>query len=134
MRRGAKPLEPGLRTSRKCVSQLAANSGFRCGNIGPSGVAKAGLRAKLCLVFPALTGAGALRMRPPRVPPALFLTAVHRCVNYRIVTGNQLKRWLAARGCTRVFHRGKGTLLPRHGSKELPTGTGESIKRALGLK
>jgi mRNA interferase HicA len=63
-------------------------------------------------------------------------------VNYRIVTGNQLKRWLAARGCTfedcpkhiKVFHRGKGTLLPRHGSKELPTGTVERIKRALGLK
>jgi mRNA interferase HicA len=63
-------------------------------------------------------------------------------VYYRIATGNRLKRWLPARGCTfeegskhiKVFHRGKGTLLPRHGSKELPTGTVESIKRALGLK
>ena len=81
-------------------------------------------------------------MRYPLVPFALRLTAVHRCAYYRIVIGNQLKRWLAARGCTfeegskhiKVFHGGKGTLLPRHGSKELPTGTVESIKRALGLK
>ena len=70
------------------------------------------------------------------------LTGVHRCAYYRIVTSSQLKRWLAARGCTfeegskhiKVFHRGKGTLLPSHGSKELPAGTVEGIKKALGLK
>jgi mRNA interferase HicA len=63
-------------------------------------------------------------------------------VYYRVVTSNQLKRWLAGRGCTfeegskhiRVFYRGRATLLPRHGSKELPTGTVEGIKKELGLK
>jgi mRNA interferase HicA len=59
-----------------------------------------------------------------------------------LVTSNQLRRWLAARGCTfeegtkhaKVFHKDKATLLPRHGSKELPSGTVEGIKKALGLK
>jgi mRNA interferase HicA len=58
------------------------------------------------------------------------------------MTGSQLKRWLAAQGCTfeegtrhtKVFYKGKFTLLPRHGSKELPTGTVQGIKKALGLK
>ena len=59
-----------------------------------------------------------------------------------VVTSNQLKRWLSARGCTfeegtkhvKVFYKDKATLLPRHASRELPTGTVEGIKKALGLK
>jgi hypothetical protein len=35
---------------------------------------------------------------------------------------------------TKVFRMGRFTLLPRHGGKELPTGTVEGIKKALGLK
>jgi len=58
------------------------------------------------------------------------------------VTSNELKRWLASRGCTfeegakhtKVFYRGEWSLLPRHGAKELKTGTVEGIKRKLGLK
>jgi mRNA interferase HicA len=58
------------------------------------------------------------------------------------VTSSELKRWLAARGCTfeegtkhtKIFYQGKMTLLPRHGKKELPRGTVEGIKRKLGLK
>ena len=58
------------------------------------------------------------------------------------MTGNELKRWLASRGCTfeegtkhtKVFFEGKYTLLPRHGAKELPTGTVRSIQKELGLK
>jgi mRNA interferase HicA len=58
------------------------------------------------------------------------------------MTAAQLRRWLTAKGCTfeegakhtKVFYRDKFTLLPRHGSKELPTGTVEGIKKALGLK
>jgi len=58
------------------------------------------------------------------------------------VTSNQLKRWLASRGCTfeegtkhtKVFWKGNATLLPRHGGKELPTGTVQGIKKQLGLK
>jgi mRNA interferase HicA len=57
------------------------------------------------------------------------------------VTSNQLKRWLASRGCTfeegtkhtKVFFKGKSTLLPRHGAKELPTGTVRGIPKELGL-
>jgi mRNA interferase HicA len=52
-----------------------------------------------------------------------------------------LKRWLASRGCTfeegtkhtKVFFKGKSTLLPRHGAKELPTGTVRGIRKELGL-
>jgi len=58
------------------------------------------------------------------------------------VTGNELKRWLAVRGCTfeegakhtKVFYKGRFTLLPRHGPKELKTGTVEGIKKRLGIK
>jgi mRNA interferase HicA len=60
----------------------------------------------------------------------------------RNVTSNQLKRWLASRGCTfeegtkhmKVFYKGKCTLLPRHGAKELPTGTVRGIQKDLGLR
>ena len=60
------------------------------------------------------------------------------------MTSAQLKRWLAAQGCT--FQPGKGghlivklgdlqTVLPMHGSrKELKKGTVEAIKKQLGLK
>ncbi|HEV2687810.1 MAG TPA: type II toxin-antitoxin system HicA family toxin [Bryobacteraceae bacterium] len=58
------------------------------------------------------------------------------------MTSNELKRWLGAQGCTfeegtkhtKVFYRGRFTLLPRHGRKELKTGTVEGIKKKLGLK
>jgi len=58
------------------------------------------------------------------------------------VTANQLKRWLAERGCsfeeaakhTKVTYRGRFTFLPRHASKELKTGLVEGIKKRLGLK
>jgi mRNA interferase HicA len=58
------------------------------------------------------------------------------------VTTNQFRRWLAAKGCTfqegskhiKVFFKGRFTLLPRHGPKELKTGTVEGIKKRLGLK
>jgi mRNA interferase HicA len=57
------------------------------------------------------------------------------------VTSNELKRWLAVQGCTfeegrkhtKVFLKNKFTTLPRHGSKELPKGTVNGIKKALGL-
>jgi len=58
------------------------------------------------------------------------------------VTGNEFKRRLASRGCTfeegtkhtKVLYKGKWTMLPRHGSQEVKTGTAEGIKRKLGLK
>lgn len=58
------------------------------------------------------------------------------------MTGNEFKRWLASRGCTfeegtkhtKVFYEGKCTLLPRHGSREMKTGTAEGVKKKLGLK
>jgi mRNA interferase HicA len=60
------------------------------------------------------------------------------------VTSYELKRWLEKRGCS--FSPGKGghllvrlgnkkSVLPMHGkSHELPTGTVNGIKKALGLK
>jgi mRNA interferase HicA len=60
------------------------------------------------------------------------------------VTSQELKRWLTKQGCT--FESGRGghltvrlgdkvTDLPMHGKKrDLPTGTVEAIKKALGLK
>jgi mRNA interferase HicA len=58
------------------------------------------------------------------------------------VTSNELRRWLAGKGCTfqegtkhtKVFCKTKVTILPRHGAKELPIGTVEAIKKQLGLK
>jgi mRNA interferase HicA len=61
-----------------------------------------------------------------------------------VVTSQELKRWLAKQGCT--FEPGRGghltvrlganiTDLPMHGNKrDLPTGTVNAIKKALGLK
>jgi len=60
------------------------------------------------------------------------------------VTSQELKRWLAGLGC--IFTPGRGghltvrlgdkvTDLPMHGNKrDLPTGTVQGIKKALGLK
>jgi mRNA interferase HicA len=60
------------------------------------------------------------------------------------MNANQFKRWLARQGCG--FQRGKGghlkvrrgeraSVLPMHGgSKELPKGLVEAIKKQLGLK
>jgi len=60
------------------------------------------------------------------------------------VTSQELKRWLTKQGCT--FEPGRGghltvrlgdkiTDLPMHGKKkDLPTGTVNAIKKALGLK
>jgi mRNA interferase HicA len=60
------------------------------------------------------------------------------------VTSNELKRWLEKQGCS--FLPGKGshllvrrgakkTVLPMHGKNhELPIGTVNAIKKALGLK
>jgi mRNA interferase HicA len=70
------------------------------------------------------------------------LTGVYISVYHRTVTGNEFKRWLASRGCTfeegtkhtKVYHEGKYTLLPRHGSREVKKGTAEGVKRKLGLK
>jgi len=53
-----------------------------------------------------------------------------------------LRRWLREKGCTfedgskhiKVFFKGRFTLLPRHASNELKTGTVEGIKKRLGLK
>jgi mRNA interferase HicA len=67
---------------------------------------------------------------------------VYRSVYHGTVTSNELKRWLASRGCTfeegtkhtKVLYKGKSTMLPRHGPKELPTGTVRGIRKALGLK
>jgi len=65
-------------------------------------------------------------------------------VLYSVVTSNELKRWLEKRGCS--FSSGKGghllvrlgnkkSVLPMHGKgHELPTGTVNGIKKALGLK
>ncbi|MCW5982661.1 MAG: type II toxin-antitoxin system HicA family toxin [Bryobacteraceae bacterium] len=55
---------------------------------------------------------------------------------------SEFRRWLAAQGCsfeegtrhTKVFYKGKFTTLPRHPSKELKTGTMNSIKARLGLR
>ncbi len=70
------------------------------------------------------------------------MTSVYISVYYGSVTGNEFKRWLASRGCTfeegtkhtKVFYRGQWTMLPRHGAKEMKTGTAEGIKKKLGLK
>lgn len=62
------------------------------------------------------------------------------------MNANELKRWLAARGCTFETHKGgsghltvrrgeRASQLPMHGaSKELGTGLVNKIKKDLGLK
>jgi mRNA interferase HicA len=73
-----------------------------------------------------------------------LLTTQHICCIFLCATSQELKRWLAKQGCT--FEPGRGghltvrlgdkvTDLPMHGNKrDLPTGTVQAIKRALGLK
>jgi mRNA interferase HicA len=54
---------------------------------------------------------------------------------------SEFKRWLAAQGAqfkegskhTKVYLGDKRSVLPRHPSKELPTGTVKAIKEQLGL-
>lgn len=60
------------------------------------------------------------------------------------VTSAELKRWLERQGCSFSSSKGghllvrlgsKKTVLPMHGKKhDLPTGTVNGIKKALGLK
>lgn len=55
---------------------------------------------------------------------------------------SEFKQWLAEQGAifkegkkhTKVYLSGKQSVLPRHGTKELATGTMEAIKKQLGLK
>ena len=60
------------------------------------------------------------------------------------MNANELKRWLAAQGCTFQTHKGgsghltvrigdKVSQLPMHGRKELGTGLVKKIKKDLGL-
>lgn len=54
---------------------------------------------------------------------------------------NQFRRWLIEQGVEikkgkkhdKLYFNGKRSTLPRHGSKELPTGTEKAIKEQLGL-
>jgi mRNA interferase HicA len=65
------------------------------------------------------------------------------CIISPPVTSTELKRWLSKQGCTfdpgrgghlTVRLGGKVTDLPMHGNKrDLPTGTVQGIKKALGL-
>lgn len=59
------------------------------------------------------------------------------------VNSTELKRWLARQGATfgtqtgshlKVFFKGRQTILPMHGKKELPKGLVANIKKQLGLK
>jgi mRNA interferase HicA len=73
-----------------------------------------------------------------------MLTTQQHCCILSSVTSQELKRWLTKQGCT--FEPGRGghltvrlgdrvTDLPMHGKKrDLPTGTVNAIKKALGLK
>jgi mRNA interferase HicA len=58
------------------------------------------------------------------------------------MTASELKRKLTALGCTFeqgtkhviIFYKGKRTLMPRHPSREIKTGTYHGILRRLGIK
>jgi mRNA interferase HicA len=58
------------------------------------------------------------------------------------VKASELKRWLAKQGCTfqegkrhtKVILGNRRTLLPRHPSVEIKTGTLQTILKDLGLK
>jgi mRNA interferase HicA len=58
------------------------------------------------------------------------------------MTASELKRKLAKLGCTFeqatrhliVYYQGKRTLMPRHPSKEIKTGTYRGILSKLGIK
>lgn len=55
---------------------------------------------------------------------------------------SEFLKWLKKQGVTatqgtkhlRLHYNGKSTILPRHPSQELPTGTVEAVKKQLGLK
>ena len=57
------------------------------------------------------------------------------------MTHNEFRKWLAKQGATfeegkrhtKVFLNGRLSVIPRHGRKELPTGTVEAIKKQLGI-
>ena len=64
---------------------------------------------------------------------------------YWIMNCKEFKKWLKKQGCFFDESRGKGshitvrlknkiTVMPMHGSKELPKGTIKAIKKQLGLK
>jgi len=71
-----------------------------------------------------------------------FLDAVSNLAYYRDVTASELKRKLAKLGCTFeqgtkhlvVYYQGNRTLMPRHSSKEIKTGTYRGILSKLGIK
>jgi mRNA interferase HicA len=59
------------------------------------------------------------------------------------MNSSELKRWLAKQGATfgtqtgshlKVFYRGRQSVLPMHGKKELPKGLVADIRKQLGLK
>ncbi len=58
------------------------------------------------------------------------------------MTASELKRKLAALGCTFeqatkhlvIYYKGRRTLMPRHPSKEIKTGTYRGILKRLGIK
>ena len=59
------------------------------------------------------------------------------------MTSGELKRWLEKQGCTfgtqkgshrKVYLGDKQSVIPMHAKKEMPTGTVNGIKKALGLK
>ena len=61
----------------------------------------------------------------------------------KVVTGNELKRWLLRLGAKfepgkgshfKVSLNGKTATVPIHGKKEMKTGTIEGIKKALGIR
>jgi len=59
------------------------------------------------------------------------------------MNSSELKRWLAKQGAAfgsqtgshlKVFYRGRQSIIPMHGKKELPKGLVADIKKQLGLK
>ncbi len=61
------------------------------------------------------------------------------------MNSNEFKRWLAKQGCTfdasegkgghiKVYLKGRASILPMHGKKELGKGLVEAIKKQLRLK
>ena len=58
------------------------------------------------------------------------------------MTVNEFKRWLKKNGCEfikggakheLVIRNGVETIIPRHGSQQIPIGTMKAIKKQLGL-
>ena len=60
----------------------------------------------------------------------------------KLMTASELRRRLATLGCrfddgtkhTIIFYRGKRTLMPRHPSREIKSGTYHGILKRLGIK